>query len=888
MLGPHATGATNGSNGPPPPPCEPGVLDLGALVIVGLAAGRVGRRLGIPGVFVDTVYGIALSAAPAESIARSLATGLDARQVAAVLSGMLSGNAAAARMSTITPMFLDICERARWRCLDHLFATVRDQARTTQWESTVVSPIETIGAKSTDSPPRVAIKLRKSGGGGERVGEPEVESAKLLAAFKQGHGKVVFAALDRSPIAVTTRSVDRTSITVEVPEGARAGWIGLTTTEMLEGTRRERAAIREHWMKENEHSSCLRDSPVPVDAIAGADVDLLTPPRSTVANWGLRIIDVVLDQNADETLREGVETRVTASYSPASARASAEIEVDGIAFPMDADAGLASGTIPGSTVADGQDVTVRLASPGDKRPDDERTVAILIAAPAPSPGGSPTVPGPGAPSSSTVPGSGGDSTQPTGADPNRHRVRCVVVRPIFRRGDDTFVRAAAASEGAFTSSGNVVVPMPWIADEDLAFVGVPEDVDGATVMAVIERLENLAARTTGYEDAAWVAILPAPRHGHGLRRSVPSEVARALVVVSEDSVQQPITVRKDEASQPVLDRLRVVGRRIGDDVVLTEPARVETRAAGPGAAYVTELNAAAADRSGRDLFVRRIRTTNPARAGQFVALVPVSEEVAAFNLRLQPELLAVELRAQPSFVDVDLRGDGDLARGDGVSARATLNLRRAAPRQLPGLSRPVGAPQLVGDPTVKIEVDPVTSARTLRVGWITRHPYGIRPRIEIELGQTGAVFAETDEHAWTRAVLTDGATGEVVVPVDRLVGNRKNGASFETYVDRVRVVASDGWNAVTAEQYFEYVEGKPLLIRRLATLRYWADSKNDGPVKWSVARDESDLEQVAELGPGLWIDVDREFLGHILVAKQQVSDDDADVVVDYFRIPSEP
>jgi hypothetical protein len=458
----------------------------------------------------------------------------------------------------------------------------------------------------------------------------------------------------------------------------------------------------------------------------------------------------------------------------------------------------------------------------------------------------------------------------------------VVVRPIFRRSDDTLVRAGAEAIGRIAER-NEIIPLPWIADDDLAFVGQPEDPDGGAVQAIIERLESMAARTAGYEHAGWVAVVPTPRHGRGLRRAVTSEVARAIVVVSEDAIDRAITARVEDGTQPELERLRVIGRRNGDDVVLVEPTRVERRAAGPGAAYVTELNGAASDRTGRDLSITRVRTTNPARAGLFVALVPVGDEVAALNLRLQPELLAVELRAQPSFVDVDLRGDGEGVRGGGITARASVSMpRRGSLRGLPSISRPTGAPEFIGDPTVARLVDPVTQARSLRVGWKTRHPNGIRPRIEIELAQTGAVFEESGLHAYTRVLVTEGASGEVIVPADRLGASQDQSGGF---VDRVRVVASDGWNSDAREQYFDPIESKELLIRRFSPLRYWADTASDEEPSWSVERDDEQHEHVADLGEGRSVVVDLAYAGLVLVARIAVDGDDAQFLVDRVRIP---
>jgi hypothetical protein len=844
-----------------PPPCEPGVIDIGALVVVGLAAGRVGRRTGLAGAFVDTVLACALWAAPAEALVRSLSQGLTDDQLIAMLGGLAAEHATDARNAAVVPLFLDVCERARWRCLDQLFGIVREQARNTDWEGALASPIESVELVQSEGSSQLLVKLREAGGIGPKVGEPSIERDKLLEELDKLRGHVVLASATRPPIAVVPRSVDaaRSMVIVDVPDDARAGWVGVTTNAVLNATRKARAAVRKRWIAENESSPCLRDSPVPVTALAIEISKNTTPPFSPTASWGLRLTEVVLEQDGQEQLRAGRDTHVIASFSPGNVEAVAELEVAGHKLPMEVGPGTADTTLRGELVAHGVEATVRLHRAGVSRPDDERALTIEIADEPSHPASAP-------------------SHGVTAASESARRAR------LAARDDEThagsrpiaFVRPALLLPGlGFDRVSLQVVSslvdqlglhelvFPWLGDEDLVIEGAAEDPDSPAVNVLFERLTRISARSTGFENAVLVGLVPT-------LRSSPLWIARdgdhvaKLIVANLRGIQRQLEQEPVAPTGVATSRLRIAGSIRANDVALFDRPRIETRHAGPGATFPTDFMLVGTDRDGREIVTRRIRTASSSRAGVFSVLMPVSDDVVAAAIRYEPELLAIELHARPTVVTVDLdsvpRSVTNASSVTAVGRFGTPARRPSSP--LPVLQRPPGTPTLV-----------VEGVKGREIHWSYSHDRGIRARIDIELGlHTGE---DHRRRVWIRVAEVDAALGSAVLPLDRLGPGLR--------VDAVRLVASDGWNAAFAEASLDgrggggggtlpsqpsskVHAGKPLLIRRASRGRFWSDLAHPpGPVTWSIA-EVPDAELVTT-ERGALVEVPSRFVGKTLVAR---------------------
>jgi hypothetical protein len=268
------------------------------------------------------------------------------------------------------------------------------------------------------------------------------------------------------------------------------------------------------------------------------------------------------------------------------------------------------------------------------------------------------------------------------------------------------------------------------------------------------------------------------------------------------------------------DQLRIVGRIVRDDVIVTEPVRLEpSRLAGAGAPFITAFVAVGLDAQGHPLTTERIRTSSATRIGAFVVMLPVSDEVVSVELRFQPETLAVELRAQPETVLADLATFAAPVRTapiPGLAGEAAPLVRFVgAPRKpLPMLARPSGRPH-VGILSVDAE----------RVRWQVGHGQGVRSAIELEVGrrrQDGVTL-------WTRldspGLNADGS--EALLGLDRPLASGG--------IEQIRVVASDGWNTSEAVRPLA-VQPLGLRIRVIDARRYWLELREPRttPIEWSV------------------------------------------------------
>ena len=125
----------------------PCMLNLGTLVIVGLAAGRAGSRVGLGTQLVNTILGLALAAGPAEGLAHLGGAGLAGNQLHALLSGLSAPNQISNGLSLAVATFLtDPLQRARWRCMKHLISLVSQDVARTRWDGADALPIAAVEA----------------------------------------------------------------------------------------------------------------------------------------------------------------------------------------------------------------------------------------------------------------------------------------------------------------------------------------------------------------------------------------------------------------------------------------------------------------------------------------------------------------------------------------------------------------------------------------------------------------------------------------------------------------------------------------------------------------------------------------------------------------------
>jgi hypothetical protein len=770
-------------------PCASGIVDLGELMLLALAASRVGRRAGDPISHVRTIEALALAAAPAESLARGLSEGLSDDQAAALLSVLATTDSIDARLPALVPTLLDDCERARWSCVQILLAEVLELTKYS-WETTYSHVIAGVV-------PRNAGML-------EVHFHPEdprfgVKGKALLEALQPQGGataKFVFVTGDGRTIEAPAKSAAPTKLTarVVVPEGAKAGWIGVATDDSKLAAKEARIGLRHFWIQRNI-GPCLIDQPVDIARIPEIDGDVaLPPPRSHGARWGVQIVDHWIESAKDGVVTPGIDARLAAVLSGADEDTTVEVTVDGAPVTATLEHGRVGATIPAAAVSDGAQVRIAAFRTREGQPDDTRAFSMRVA-------GAPKVPLPGARD-------------------------VVLLAPVFVQGDR--VRRV---ETNLAQAGDIAVrKLPWIGAGELVFDQIPRSPNDPAALIVLERLATIAARTPGIEHAIVVALIPGDEHFALVQ---PAEGAHAIAIATRSAAAEVLTEPLPQP-RPVAQRLRIIGRIHRDDVVIDEPVRVEERPAGARAPYLTHVLAVAVDAAGRELVSERISTHAASRTGTFAVLLPIGPGVAAVELRTRPELLAVELRAQPQAVAADFR-----ALGTDVASTGRLPPTRVFERPvrfrggpMPVLDRPAGAPT-IREVAFVPPAAASTSSRAPRpaIRWRYEHSHGVRARIEVEVGRGGM---------WSRIAVSDSTRGRVDLPLRRRIDRDR--------LDAVRVVGSDGWNTTVESVLLPAPDldddGSPrMLIRRLPENRFFVESDRPiGRVTWTFQGVSTELD----------------------------------------------
>ncbi len=241
---------------PDPSGATPGLLDLGVLILVALAAGRAGAATRLEHQLARTVFGLAFASGIAEAIAGQGAAGLAPAQLRVLLAALLDPEARASAWSSVVGSFLaDPAERARWATLDALQSQVLEQLGSDQpWDGALARGISAIEPVQACAGSQVQVKGKLS------VQDP----ATLRAVFASG--------VTRPRAAPATLSAE--GLTAVVPAGAAAGWLGYTDDKIRSAANALRARLRGFWRDQNARNPGLAGTPVPVESIR----DLGDPP----------------------------------------------------------------------------------------------------------------------------------------------------------------------------------------------------------------------------------------------------------------------------------------------------------------------------------------------------------------------------------------------------------------------------------------------------------------------------------------------------------------------------------------------------------------------------------------------------------------------------------
>jgi hypothetical protein len=757
---------------------EPGVIDHGSLVVLALAATRVAPA-GAQEIFVRTVHGLALSAAPAEALGRLVPALPEAAALAVILETLylLDTVGAALKAPLLRPFANDPAERARWKCLagllerdlpDAISAALAKarlpESKPPPWNGTIAHEIEDV------RPQRAAP--------GEMITLVGRFGSKLPDSVR-----VVFASADSPPLPANVLAQEKDALQVLVPAEARSGWVGLSDDRAVQASNELRKALRE-TLPVALRRACLRGSEVPVWLIPSIGTEdpwrpgkrLAVPPRTAGSRF-----------TSSAAAEPRAVASVAASAAPARAPAIAAI--------------LVSQRSRRQPLCAGQPLEVQVLLDA---PADPKSLQLLLDPPLPAAGPLLAEGQTAQRFAFTVPGEAAqdgllitallDSSETKSAGPLSmiapRSLTLVVARPqVLDPGlppvdDGELVKLLESVEGELGLE-ITVVHLPFV-DDELAVLAAPiAGADDARVSSLLEALSRRALLTPHLEGAVWLALVPDPgtRDGTptiglastfdgGFYRQLPAAAARAVAVADPAGLfallaeLAPLEGRVSPQASAPTPKLRLSGSLSADDVML-ECARQELRAAGPGAPLDSGLQAVALDRRGGELGVSRIGCLTQARPAQLAALVPVSPEVSAIEIRRgHRPLLRIER-----------------TNGGGALESAALD-------------------------------------REDLLSWTYRHDRNARPDLSLALG-FGALATEVQQ--------IDACEAHCQLHLTRY---RK--------ADRLCLFASDGWNE--AERPVVDDGGKParvdnpypVLIRRLPDGRFFADAPEHWTVHWFV------------------------------------------------------
>ncbi len=779
--------------------CDPGVLFIGALVPISLAAARVGSFCGHdPDASVDALVATALGVLPVDHFARQLRAESTSREsveraLERMLSDLAKGGAAYANMANPEHLF-DACDIKTAECIYAVTTEVKRRLNEirVEWDGARSTAIANVAVCDPDYPERLRVTLRALGASAAAKPASEehadtsayrliaVSSAGPSRRLRRSHEPLSLADVMLEvaadflqhfpPVASVAQGLfdgdDGDTIEAELPDDAEPGWLAVTTEHLDARMRETRQSLRRGW-DDDRLRPCLAGTRVPVEAIPTEVVP--TAPKAGRAVWGPRIADV--DSDSDPWV-----VRLERPWPGVWVRIRSGNDVVDVGVDRDA----VEAQIPPSP---GATIEVRI---------HERVVDTWRA---------PSRPGDGLRARARNDGLRIAFLRPVLAEAGRKNLERTSRKEV-EYARDLAERALGLRIDA--------TALPWLDDEDLVIEDELRDAHDPASLRALERLEHIAVTSTGLEEHVLVALVP-PHRGYRVAMTV---AARGLVISDLDSLPAALReVMRREAQLPMPRRrtcLRLVGFA-NHGVRIVEPTRLDDGRLVRGSdETLNEVLAVAYAVDGRVISEERIRTINPSRRGPFAMLLPITDDTARVGFRWQPNLFAVELQAVPRTVEVRI----GRPLGGVTPLRAVAEVSGARPSAGPG---PGGLPSLYrpsGDLDVSIE-----SVTRDAVAWRYRHSGGVRPTFEIEVG---------DGSAWR--TIARAAPGVTRVELDL------EGAGRDADFDRVRVVASDGWN-VGATQAQAYKPGRDAVVRRVRTKQFWLDDDRVGAgdkVKWRL------------------------------------------------------
>lgn len=630
---------------------RPGLVRIGELAVTAIAAARMAPRTtkdepsGSTTMYVNVVHGLALQAAPAELLARLDPHGAPVDLLADLVARLLPRalvNGFAERIQ-LRRFIYDPVELGRWACLAEAFAALGygpggrpDQPVPVDLRGW--SPARADGIES----------VRRAGGVVTMRGRfPWASHVSLADVAILGAGPDDHTGTKVARGRLTKASP--TQLTAELDPSAE--WVGFARAADREEARAVRAEVR-HQLDAIGRLACVANPSLSAAIVDPSDLAVLAEAPPHGAANVLSDPERVTAWLAPTRIEAG--SSVTLSWSTTAAAVEI-VDPHGVSinvgptgsrsFVLD-EVGPAEFALYGLQPAVATHVT---AAPPPRRGPERRVRVEVVEA---------------------VPSTAADDAN-EGAE-----LTFVVFRP-WVLSEERCVEPEAAHQALKRASRRLgasakVVDLPWVEDALAVMETLPSDAGDPRVPYLLEHLERAAARTPGLEQAVWIALVPERGKaeasiGDGwspLGAGQPGEAALAVAVASPTGViaaltdifrkvsEPPHATREalavDRATRPIevlhaaarrpASRLRLVGVLTGDAIRLIDAPRLDlARGAGPGAPAKAGLTAVCLDQSGREVARGAVGTHRRGDDVGFTALVAITEDVAAIELRVMSQ-----------------------------------------------------------------------------------------------------------------------------------------------------------------------------------------------------------------------------------------------------------
>jgi hypothetical protein len=785
---------------------QPGLVRIGELAVLAIAAARVAPS-GLVSMYAATIHGLALQAAPAEILAHLEPYG-SPRDTLGDLVMRLVPPRIAGRL-VLERFIYNRFELGRWHCLDLAFNALGLDSKTPAGEPgthdlAAWSPV------TADRITHVAV-----------TGPGTIAISGAFTWAATDHPFVIGAtvSLDAAgvaTVAVTTGAVtafDKSHIAATFAQPVE--WVGYALQSGIDRARTLRDRIRDR-VAEVAGQPCVDDEQLPALIAEVPPLTAMTeaPPRRTdntaagAPTVSARLKPAAIVAGKSVTLAwqsDGTDVRITAPDGSVST-------------------GPASGTRTFTLANPGTAVFVLVARNGALA-SPARSVAVRVTAPEATGDGDP-------------PGEGdGDGTSAGSGV-----LTFVVFRPHVFDDDGgvtqvRFDQARSAVERAAALLGMQaeLVELPW-AEDGLAVVAKPPNgCDDLGVTRLFEELDRAAARTPDREHAIWLALLPgadpdlisiamvAPQIAVGVAR--PGEAALAVVVANLGGVGSALVnlARSLSGSHGAATLTPAIAHR----ALVSASGSAAGCSGAREAAGRLRIIGAIDNQSVRLIDAPRLDDLRAAGPGAPVALGLVAVCSDAHGRELGQTPIHGYRSSNAAFVALVPITD-DVAR---------IELRfgdRTALR----LERPSSAPQLGA---VESEID----AGRMSVRW--RLAAGSASDAVLEAATPPPEGPPRD---WVPITALRGCRERNLAPTWRIPPN-----VF------LRVVATDGWNAVQSEPMFvpDNVQSGPFVIRRATDRMLWAelpDGEGEPTTIWHVPPGAVADDRIVTLPPASQGEVD--------------------------------